>query len=69
MRTALLVLALALGACQTLVSFDSPKETGAQCNDGLDNDGNGAIDCADPACAALASCIGCGNGVTDPGEQ
>lgn len=34
------------------------KETGAQCDDGLDNDKNGKTDCEEPACKSAASCAG-----------
>jgi len=30
------------------------------CNDGIDNDGNGKIDCADPACSGIDGCPVCG---------
>ncbi len=33
------------------------ETTAALCNDGLDNDGDGTIDCADTDCAAIASCM------------
>ncbi|MSP16458.1 MAG: hypothetical protein EXR73_07595 [Myxococcales bacterium] len=32
-------------------------ELGALCTDGVDNDGNGAVDCADAGCAAHATCF------------
>ncbi|MFN7146152.1 MAG: hypothetical protein ACK4YP_20440, partial [Myxococcota bacterium] len=44
------------------------------CGDGLDDDGDGAIDCADADCAADASCSGgvselvCGDGLDDDGD-
>ncbi len=70
MRSTLAFAALLVATgCQAFASFDTPKESGAQCNDGLDNDGNGLIDCADPSCKDTASCSGCGNCVLDPGEQ
>jgi hypothetical protein len=39
-----------------VVSFKGAEETGAQCSDGIDNDGDGLIDCADPSCATAAAC-------------
>ncbi|MEZ4364826.1 MAG: beta-propeller fold lactonase family protein [Kofleriaceae bacterium] len=38
------------------------------CNDGLDNDGDGAIDCADSYCASAPTCL-CGNGQINDGEE
>ncbi len=65
----LLALALMFGGCQAVVTFEVPRESGEQCADGVDNDGNDLIDCADPSCATFAACNGCGNGRLDPGEQ
>lgn len=39
------------------------------CGDGVDNDGDGAVDCADPECAGLASCAACGDGRVSGDEQ
>ena len=44
------------------------------CDDGLDNDGDGAVDCADPDCAPFSGCSGsvevdCSNGVDDDGDN
>ena len=36
------------------------------CNDGLDNDGNGSLDCDDPACSADPVCASPGEGVCSP---
>ena len=41
------------GPCMSQVT---PSPEGAACTDGIDNDCNGAIDCADPACATVPSC-------------
>jgi len=41
-----------------VLSGDVPPET---CDDGIDNDGNGAIDCADAACAQDAACTAAQN--------
>ena len=43
------------------------------CNNGVDDDGDGAVDCADPDCAADPACTGtpvenCSNGVDDDGD-
>ena len=48
---------LGVASCQELAAFDSPQEIGAQCSDGVDNDGNGLIDCADPSCVGTATCL------------
>ena len=41
MRFAAIILLsfLGLASCQELAAFDSPRETGQQCADGVDNDG------------------------------
>jgi hypothetical protein len=36
------------------------KPTETNCADGIDNDGNGLTDCADPSCAGLSCGTGCG---------
>lgn len=38
------------------------------CRDGIDNDGNGYADCADPVCLRDVSCAGC-NGENTPGPE
>jgi cysteine-rich repeat protein len=53
--------------CSLIVGFDQPAETAAQCDDGVDNDGDGTSDCQDPSCGGSGPCL-CGNGVTDEGE-
>ena len=55
------LVALALSACAT-------HESGDQCKDDVDNDGDGVIDCADPDCFLNPVCQRCGNGVIDDGE-
>ena len=66
-----LVLALACAAatagCTVLTSFDQPVEQGAQCGDGVDNDGNGLMDGQEASCAD--ACERCGDGHPDDGEQ
>ena len=69
LRFTVLVALTVVAGCEAVVSFTVPRETGAQCNDGLDNDGNGLIDCADSTCVGDPVCLGCGNGLSDPGEQ
>jgi cysteine-rich repeat protein len=41
------------------------------CDDGVDNDGDGSIDCTDPECSSSSYCESptCGNGTVDYGEQ
>lgn len=42
---------------------DSPgTETGRECGDGQDNDGDGTADCADPDCATAPPCMSGGRG-------
>ena len=40
----------------------------ADCTDGVDDDGDGLFDCADPECAADPFCVTCGDGALDAGE-
>lgn len=58
---------LAVAGCTALTGFDQPAEQGAQCRDGVDNDGNGLQDCEEASCAA--ACVACGNGTLDEGEE
>jgi hypothetical protein len=37
-------------------TVDVPETGDGACDDGLDNDGNGIIDCADPSCAGAGVC-------------
>ena len=67
--TRIAVLVALVAGCQVFASFDQQGEHGAQCADGLDNDGNGLVDCADPGCAGEAACQNCGDGVVDTGEE
>lgn len=67
-RSKLLAIVL-LASCSSVVTFDDVVETGVQCGDGVDNDGDDQIDCEDLGCAADPACNGCGNGVVDSGEQ
>ena len=55
------VLSAMPGACDAV--------TAERCDDGLDNDGDGAADCADVACFEVAHCVEvCRNGVDDDGD-
>ncbi|WP_338759441.1 T9SS type A sorting domain-containing protein [Bernardetia sp. ABR2-2B] len=38
------------------------------CNNSIDDDGDGNIDCGDPDCAGIDDCPGCIFQITDPGE-
>ncbi len=44
------------------------SESGADCQNGDDDDGDGLADCDDPSCALSVACNACGNGQLDPGE-
>lgn len=63
------LLAIALAGCTAVVNFETPLEAGEQCDDGVDNDGNGLMDCDDSGCAGTAACLGCGDGTVDFGEE
>jgi hypothetical protein len=52
--------------CGLLALFEQP---GATCQDGLDNDCDGNIDCADNNCGADAACVICGDGTCQSGED
>ncbi|MEZ4464433.1 MAG: hypothetical protein R3F43_07940 [bacterium] len=63
---------LALMACQTADddSDDLPGETGvALCSDGMDNDGDGHVDCDDVGCARVGVCTDAGAGGVGGGGQ
>ncbi|MDD5306577.1 MAG: hypothetical protein PHU25_04575 [Deltaproteobacteria bacterium] len=67
MRITGLALALTLAAC---TYQDKGYENGDLCNDGLDNDGDGYIDCDDPSCASAPNCRDAGNDAgTDAGTD
>ena len=72
MRHFLLVFAAIFG-CSTLTSFEPlASESQAQCEDGIDNDGDGPSDCADSDCAALLACQTppfCGDGLVNGEEE
>jgi len=70
----LLLGALLLGGCpekyKPAVDAGGPENTPAACSDGVDNDGDGDIDCADSECQGLAVCTesDCSNGIDDDGD-
>jgi len=49
-------------ACFTSCS-ELPQETGGLCGDGMDNDNDGLIDCADPGCSTFPACIDACNAI------
>lgn len=62
-----------VNACgeESPISVERCESIAAQpeiCNDGIDNDGDGNIDCGDPDCAGIDDCPGCIFQITDPGE-
>jgi len=52
-------------------SSDCQVEIGPEvCNDGIDNDTDGLVDCADSDCANDPACMPmCGNGIVEAGEE
>ncbi len=62
MTTALL-LSAHLHAAPCRPPQDPNTETGRECRDGLDNDGDGTIDCDDSDCATMMMCRMAGGGV------
>ena len=48
----------------SLPAQDPNTESGRECRDGQDNDGDGTTDCADPDCASSRMCGGGGTGGT-----
>ena len=60
---------LVLASCSQVVAFEDVVESGVQCVDGIDNDGDEQTDCDDAGCSIEVACNGCGNGVMDAGEQ
>jgi len=61
-RVAAVLVLFAAAGCQTVVDFTMPRESGLQCGDNIDNDDNGATDCADGGCIGATGCLGCGDG-------
>ncbi|MBU1238957.1 hypothetical protein KKF84_11820 [Myxococcota bacterium] len=67
---ALCLAALSMGACSLLTDFseDSPVEI---CDNGIDDDNDGFIDCDDSQCRSVEACVGgeiCDNGSDDDGD-
>jgi hypothetical protein len=51
------VLTFALAALLTACASGSPEGSrSGDCTDGVDNDGNGRVDCADEGCAVFKMC-------------
>lgn len=70
-RLLILFTFLTLIAGQALAQQGVPENTVAKCNDNLDNDGNGLVDCRDPACTGLKP-QGCENptdGIDNDGDN
>jgi hypothetical protein len=51
------VLALAACSSSSHVTVDAAAVAETNCFDGVDNNGDGKADCADPSCAAVAVCV------------
>ncbi|MBQ9817858.1 MAG: hypothetical protein IJM59_10415, partial [Proteobacteria bacterium] len=54
------------------INFDQCVAISAEiCDNKVDDDGNGLVDCSDPACFGKAACVKatCGNGIVDTGED
>jgi hypothetical protein len=61
----------ASGSCSCSGNGGTPQSPETSCSDGHDNDCNGAVDCADPACSGVGSCgreTNCDNGVDDDND-
>jgi gliding motility-associated-like protein len=55
--TGVYVLTISMGACEFVDSLEvSETICGEICNNGIDDDGNGLIDCFDPACCGQDGC-------------
>jgi hypothetical protein len=59
------------GTCVDAVACVPTESPETSCTDGIDNDCNGATDCADASCSSTPACqTTCNNnGVCDPGED
>jgi cysteine-rich repeat protein len=63
MRTLITSLALLLGSCKLFLPDITSEEAGAECGDGIDNDGDTLTDCEESACLTALDCsIRCGDG-------
>jgi cysteine-rich repeat protein len=71
-RNAFLLTALATVLCTVVGACDAPtrEHDTEDCQNSVDDDGNGAIDCADSACATQPACTpeNCGNNLDDDGD-
>ena len=54
---------LAFAAAIPAAAQDLGEESIVACQDGLDNDGDGLVDCADPDCAEASNCVGLRYGI------
>jgi len=68
-----LVLAMVVSACENNTNNPINNNTNQEiCNDNIDNDLDGQIDCNDSDCAENQACTttpNCGNGLLDPDEE
>ena len=55
-------------SCLCEADCGAPPAAELACEDGVDGDCDGQIDCADSDCSAVLACL-CGNGVCDAGED
>jgi len=72
MRCLAPALLLATG-CELFLDSNHKEDTAENCSNGIDDDGDGKIDCADEGCRALSVCQdggvkSCGNGIVDSNE-
>jgi cysteine-rich repeat protein len=71
-RAVLVAAMLLVTGCELFLDSHHREDTAQNCGNGIDDDGNGQIDCADPACRNVPACAqsqSCGNGQVDPGES
>lgn len=69
-----LVLAMVVSACENTNNVNNTNNTNLHeiCNDNIDNDLDGQIDCNDSDCANNSACVtapNCGNGLVDADEE
>jgi len=56
--------------CSSACTFDTSRcHFFENCTNGLDDDGDGLVDCADLDCATAFECPKCGNGIVQAGEE
>ena len=69
-KVAILVLAFALmSSCGVDRSTGSEGSLPGQCIDGVDNDGDGTIDCLDPDCSGAPDCSAADDDATDDDDS